>query len=199
LLVNWVAKPETYPAQDANGAFKSHKVTYLDPKSLAKLTEVATTEADYENGDEGELSFYAACQRATGPQLSGHDWRLSHFDSFRAYQCGPSAGQTRTVLWSHIDIRPDIQPKNAPESVWAGMRRVWGEVDGVAVAQDGKRLLVYEIASRRELAHFESDSFDGDHLVAVHLLPQHSLVVVETYLYPELGHEKRRLSAYSYR
>lgn len=199
LVGYWMAKPESLPANVKSREFKDFRVVLYHPQTLVRLSEVETASDANEIGGDGEPSPLSPCQRAAGPQTEGHDWRLSHFDSFRAYQCGPSAGQTRTVLWSHIDIRPDIQPKNEPESVWVGIRRVWGEVDGVAVAQDGKRLLVYEIASRRELAHFESDSFDGDHLVAVHLLPQHSLVVVETHIHPELGQEKRRLSAYAYR
>lgn len=195
LVGYWIAKPESFPANVMPQEFKDFRVVLYHPQSLVRLSEVKTASDANEIGGDGEPSPLSPCQRAAGPQTEGHDWRLSHFDSFRAHQCGSSGGQTRTVFWSHIDIRP----KKTPEGVWARKRRVWGEVDGVAVAQDGQKLLVYEIATRRELAQIESDSFDGDHLVAVHLLPKQSLVLVETFLKPELGHEERRLSAYSYR
>lgn len=113
---------------------------------------------------------FALCTDSLGPLRSGHDWRLSHFDSFRFLSCGPRSSQTR--MWSHIDIAPRVD--KGVEYVRAALAH-----DGsIAVAQDGGQLRVFDAAAREEIAQI---ALKGGHKPnAVFVLARLGLILVET-------------------
>lgn len=196
LVVYWVAKPRNRLDGSQDDMLEDMAVVLHHPQTLVKLSEVATTTAGNEMGGDGEPPQPAPCQREAGPQTTGHDWRVSHFGSFRAYECGPAPGQTRTVLWSHIDVHPRVVSSEQDR-----VRRAWAVADGVAVAQDGNRLQVFDIKRRREMARIGIDQgeMNWDNPVAVHLLPGSALVLVETADTAPSGATQIRLNMYSYR
>ena len=173
-------------------------IATYDAATQKRQTERRTNfDTYYMSGDEGDPAyrklFLPACYDGAGQVMSGYDWQLSHFDSFRAYACGSGAAATKTVFWSYLNIAPRLVPPPAGEE--SDYRRVWVLDGTIGVAQDGALMRVFDIATRREIAQIAT-SFAGA-AQAVQLIKSKGLLLIESYdggfPYPY------NLSAYSFK
>jgi hypothetical protein len=195
LVLYWVAREGT-PVRPIDDDTKlSMQVVSYDADTFKVIkTRLADAGAVEYAGDESEparLEFYLPpCTDAAGPITSGHDWRLSHFDSVRAFSCAPRKEDIRTVFWWHMDIAPATA---AARRIDDYQRRAWPGEGNLAVAQDNALLHVFDIRERREIARIATRGKVMD----VHLIGSAGLVLVDT---EETGQSvERKLTAYALR
>ncbi len=198
----WLAKPGTAPPKDEHGQALDALIANYDAATQRRQNERRTPQGAIELGYEADPAyqklFLPACRDAAGPVTSGYEWQVSHFDSFRAYACGSSAGATRTVFWSHLDIAPRPAPPPFDEE-GALQRRTWALDGTIGVAQDGALLRVFDIATRREIAQIAMSAPGATQ--AVHLIEAKGLVLIESIDYDQAGDKeyRRNLRAYSFK
>lgn len=134
------------------------------------------------------------CQDPLGPIGSGYDWRLSHFDSFRAYACGTSPAAMQTVFWAYVDIAPKSASAYLEGDSYN--RRVWSLDGAIGVAQNGAVLHVFDIVAHREIGQIVTSNVYAAQ--SVHVIASEGLVLVE--LLEKKGEkDERSLEAYSFR
>ena len=195
LVLYWVAKEGTPVRHFGDDSKLSMQVISYDAETFKVIrTRLADADALEYAGDESELSrlpFYLPpCSDAAGPITSGYDWRLSHFDSVRAFSCAPRKEDIRTVFWWHMDIAP---ASAAARRIDDYQRRAWPGEGKLAVAQVNALLHVFDISERREIARIATRGKVMD----VHLIASAGLVLVDT---EETGQfVERKLTAYALR
>jgi len=201
IIAVWRAKPGTAPPKDEQGQLMDLLIVTYDAATQSRQNERKINADTYEMiGDEGdpayEWLFLPACRDTAGLVTSGYDWRVSHFDSFRAYACSPSAAATQTVFWSHLDIAPQSAPP--PVGDVAHLRRTWVLDGTTGVAQDGALMRVFDIARRQEIAQIATSSPGAAQ--AVQLIESNRLLLIESIDYDKAADmSSRNLRAYSFK
>ena len=196
VLAAWKADPGTPLKTDEQGTPVDLEVVLYDVATSAKLREFdEQSDAYAEVGAASSMlwmpEYLARCHDEVGALVSGYDWRVSYFDSFRATACGvsSSASTTRTVFWFGLDIAPMHYPISADGR---RTRRTWATDGAVAVAQDDRVLRVFDVANRRELGQIAFAADENPQ--SVHVLADHGLVLVEIG-----GLSRLELRAYSFK
>jgi hypothetical protein len=190
LTSTWRTKPGTQPKASKDGVVLDMRLVAHDAASLRRLGEQQSDSDSVDMGVAWGLPPIAPCERAAEAPAQQHDWRVSHFDSFRAYACEGTG--KRTVFWSHLDISPrsTTPTDSAP-------RRAWAVAHGVAVAQDGLVLHVFELTTRRELKRVMLTPAEG--VLDVQLLPAQGMLIVHLRDATQEGHGRQLLRMYAYR
>jgi hypothetical protein len=128
-----------------------------------RVREFTTTEADIDNGADGERDAdgqarqpAAPCHDARGTPLAiGYDWRAGPFGSQRGMTCGPLPGMARLVWWSGATIAPRLDD-SAPTP------RATSAIDGaIAAVADDSTLHVVNLALQREFAQVDLTNGTG--------------------------------------
>ena len=198
----WNAKPGTAPPKGEDGQPMDVLIATYDAATRSRQNERRITSDAYEidGGDDPayeayERLFLPACRDTAGRLTSGYDWRVSHFDSFRAYACSPGASATQTVFWSHLDIAPQSAPPSVRDGAY--LRRTWVLDGTTGVAQDGAVMRVFNIATRHELAQI---AVSFREVQAVHLIESKGLLLIESVDYDvAVDRSSRNLRAYSFK
>jgi hypothetical protein len=135
-------------------------------------------------------AFMPPCKDAAGAIVGAIDWNVDAL-GFRARACGEVGMPPRTMLWTDTDIAPRPgSPRDAE-----GVGPAWAHDGTIAVGQYGRRLRVFDLEQRRELAQIPLDSAVDGVTVSAAL----SLVVIETHDRPEDGPSRVVLTAYRFR
>jgi hypothetical protein len=149
----------------------------------------------YDNVGDQAMPLYAPafmppCRDAAGAIVGAIDWNVDAL-GFRARACGDAGMPSRTMLWTDTSIAPRPgSPRDAE-----GVGPAWAHDGTIAVGQDGRRLRVFDLEQRRELAQVALDSaVDG-----VTVSAASSLVVIETHDRPDDGPSRVVLTAYRFR
>ena len=97
---------------------------------------------------------------------------------------GETTEAARTIFWSHLDALPKAPLWGAVEPI--EVRRRTGPVDGRwAVAMEGSRVQVFDIAGRRELGHVDLPPRQA--ILGVHLLAEEGVLMVQLFDSDEPG------------
>lgn len=198
-VVNWHANPGTPLAKSEHDEPLNLVIAVYDAAAHRRISELHRQSVAGALGEEMDLAyarrFLGACHDPIKPMTSGYDWRVSHFDSFRAYACGPLPAEAKTVFWSHLDVAPSLKPTVMAHHRYA--RRTWALNGDIAVAQDGTKMHLFDIAARRDIAQIET-SVTSD-VQAVQLLSGKKLVLIESRDLDETTQQSRQmLRAYSF-
>lgn len=186
----WTPKPGTQPPTAKDDVVLDMRLLAHDPMSFKRLADTPSDAMTTDFIGYLALPQPAACELAPGLPARPFDWQLSHFDSFRGYACEGSA--RRTVFWSHLDIAP----RAAQDPMIDAPRRAWTTAAGLAVAQDGHVLRVFELAARRELGRVV---LEAESVLDVQLLPARAQLLLHLSERDADGNRREVVRMYGFR